>query len=97
MKMMESSQDRDKTLREKEKLLVRSNFSFFHSVFKRLVPQTCKNQSLFGKRLRVKSYLHFCYILIVNPLPANKSLALSKLKVYADYNCNVAQKVQIFL
>ena len=28
-----------------------SNFSFFHSVFKRLLPQTRKNQGLFGKGL----------------------------------------------
>ena len=30
-----------------------SNFSFSHSVFKRLVLQTRKNQGLFGKGLRV--------------------------------------------
>ena len=35
----------------KEKLLVMSNFSFSHSVFKRLVLQTLKNQGLFGKEL----------------------------------------------
>ena len=34
-----------------EKLLVTSNFSFSHSVFKRYVLQTCKNQGLFGKGL----------------------------------------------
>ena len=51
MKMAESSPNREKTLREKEKLLVRSNFSFSHSVFKRLVLQTRKNQGLFGKGL----------------------------------------------
>ena len=33
---------------EKEKLLVTSNFSFSHSVFKRLVLQTRKNKGLFG-------------------------------------------------
>ena len=38
---------------EKEKLLVTSNFSFSHSVFKRLVQQTCKSQGLFGKGLKV--------------------------------------------
>ena len=38
-----------KTLWEEEKLLVMSNFSFSHSVFKRLVLQTRKNQGLFGK------------------------------------------------
>ena len=36
---------------EKEKLLVTSNFSFSHSVFKRLVQQTRKNKVLFGKGL----------------------------------------------
>ena len=41
-----------KTLREKEKLLMISNFSFSHSVFKRLVLQTSKNKSLSGKRLK---------------------------------------------
>ena len=40
-----------KTLREKEKVLVTSNFSFSHSVFKSLVQQTRKNQGLFGKGL----------------------------------------------
>ena len=33
------------------KLLVTSNFSFSHSVFKRIVLQTRKNQGLFGKGL----------------------------------------------
>ena len=37
MKMEESSSNGWKTLWEKEKLLVTSNFSFSHSVFKRLV------------------------------------------------------------
>ena len=40
-----------KTLWEKEKLLVTSNFSFSHSVFKRLVQKTRKKQGLFGKGL----------------------------------------------
>ena len=51
MKMGESSQNGKKTLWEKEKLLVTSNFSFSHSVFKRPVLQTRKNQGLFGKGL----------------------------------------------
>ena len=38
-------------MQEKEKLLITSNFSFSHSVFKRLVLQTRKNQELFGKKL----------------------------------------------
>ena len=40
----------------KKKLLVMSNFSFFLSVFKRLVLQTRKDQGLFGKLSR---YLDF--------------------------------------
>ena len=52
MKMAESSQDVEKTLWEKKKLLVTSNFSFSHCVFKRLVLQTHKNQGLFGKELK---------------------------------------------
>ena len=36
---------------EKEQLLVTSDFSFSHSVFRRLVQLTCKNQGLFGKGL----------------------------------------------
>ena len=47
--MVESSQNWLKTLWEKEKLLVTSNFSFFPSVFKRLVQQTHKNKGLFGE------------------------------------------------
>ena len=49
--MSESSSNGWKTLLEKEKLLVPSNFSFSHSVFKGLVLQTRKNQGLFGKGL----------------------------------------------
>ena len=30
---------------------ITSNFSFFHSIFKTLVLQTCKNQGFFGKGL----------------------------------------------
>ena len=37
---------------KKEKLLAPSNFSFSHSVFKRLLLQTRKNQGLFGKMLK---------------------------------------------
>ena len=40
-----------KTVCEKEKLLVMSNFSFSHTVFKRLVLQTHENQGLLGKGL----------------------------------------------
>ena len=39
----------EKTLWEKEKLLVTSNFSVSHCVFERFALQTHKNQGLFGK------------------------------------------------
>ena len=51
MKMAESSPNRWKIQWEKEKLLIMSNLSFFYSVLKKLVLQTCKNQVLFGKGL----------------------------------------------
>ena len=51
IRMEKGSLKRYKILWEKEKLLVTSNFSFSHSVFKRLVLQTPKNQGLFGKGL----------------------------------------------
>ena len=47
--MAESYPNGLKTVWEEEKLLVTSNFSFSHSVFKRLVQQTRKNQDLFEK------------------------------------------------
>ena len=50
--MADSSLQGQKTLWEKEKLLIMSNFFFSHSVFKSLVLQTCKNQGLFGKGLK---------------------------------------------
>ena len=49
--MEETSLNGLKTLWEKEKLLVTSNFSFFLRVFKRLVLQTRENQGLFWKGL----------------------------------------------
>ena len=49
--MAESYPKALKTLWEKEKSLVTSNLSFSHSVFKGLVPQTCKSRGLFGKGL----------------------------------------------
>ena len=52
MNMTKSFQKGYKTLWEKEKLLVTSNFSFSHSVFKRHILYTRKNQDLFGKGLR---------------------------------------------
>ena len=52
MKIAESSSVGYKTLWEKEKLLVTSNFSFSYCVFKGHAMQTGKNQGLFGRGLR---------------------------------------------
>ena len=50
--MAGSSPEELKTLWEKEKLLVMHNFSFSHSLSKRLVLQTRENQGLFGKGIK---------------------------------------------
>ena len=50
-KMAESCPKGQKTLWEKEILLVTSNFSFSHSVFKRLVSQERQKVSLYGNGL----------------------------------------------
>ena len=59
--MAESYQKGLKTLWEKEKLLVTSNFFFSHSVFKRFVLQTRKNQVLFGKGLTLFWYMYIIW------------------------------------
>ena len=55
--MAECSVNGLKTLCVKEKLPVTINFSFSHSVFKRLVLQTRENQGLFAKWLNFKMYI----------------------------------------
>ena len=55
--MADNFLDGKKTLREKEKLLVVSNFSFSHSVFKRRVLQSRKKRGLFGKGLKGRATL----------------------------------------
>ena len=82
MKMVESSPKGQITLREKEKLLIMSNFSFSHSVFKTILLQTCKNKGLFGKRM----------------LPANSTSATtgvafdqySTIKIWAMFTINTS-------
>ena len=60
--MSESFPKEYKTQREKEKLLVPSNFSFSHSVFERLAMQTHKIKGLLGN---VLCDLHFRFYLII--------------------------------
>ena len=59
--MAESSPNGYKTLWEKEKLLVTSNFSFSHSVFIRLILKTRKSKGLFGKGLKQEYSLSIYY------------------------------------
>ena len=56
-KMAQSYPNEQKTLWEKEKLLVTSNFSFSHSVFKRLVSQGRQKVSLCGNGLNYSFYI----------------------------------------
>ena len=61
-KMTQSASNQYKTLWEKEKLLVMSNFSFSHSVFKRTcTAEDTQNQGLFGKGLRHKYIVSMTY------------------------------------
>ena len=62
-----------------------SNFSFSHSVFKRLVLQTSKSQGLFEKRLKAHIISYF------NFLPNDKFLDFSKVKAFADDKMNEAE------
>ena len=55
-----------KTLWQKEKLLVLSNFSFCHNVFKSCLLQMLKNASSCGKRLNNKSFIMFFLTLIIS-------------------------------
>ena len=72
MKMAEKSPKEKKTLWEKEKLLVMSNFSFSHSVFKRLVLQTRKNQGLFGKGKNCSLSSIMAFAMLLSKLPVTE-------------------------
>ena len=76
MKMVKSYPNGYKTQWEKEKFLIMRNFSFSHSVFKRLVLQTRKNQGLFGKGLNNDVYYKI-YL----------SKGIKKLECYIQLKC----------
>ena len=57
MKMAKGSPKGKKTLWEKEKLLITSNFPYTHNVFKRHILQTGKNKGLFGKGLNCQQQM----------------------------------------
>ena len=69
-------------------MLVKSNFYFSHSVFKRLVLQTCKSQGLFGKGLRRNSiYLIFLFLLHsgLNQCNTVKEVLLNVKRIVKNY------------
>ena len=66
------------TLWEKEKLLVKSNFSFSHNVFKSCFLLMRRIEYLWSKGLKTLGVEQF------KSLPDDKFLALSKLKAFAD-------------
>ena len=86
--MAESYPNGLKTLREKEKLLVMSNFSFSHSGFKRHVLQIRKNQGLFGKGI-VQSHNNFMYHIL-------QELNLYSLPVFSTFPQNVFYLINPF-
>ena len=78
---------------EKDKLLITSNFSFSHSVLKRLVSQGHQKVSLCGNGLKrafavkvkmADEHSNIMISLVLNPLPDDKILDWSKLKETAD-------------
>ena len=75
--MAESSQNRQKTPWEKEKLLDTSNFSFSHSVFKRLVSQGGQKLLLCGNGLNVRKKVIFTFPLVEKYYGINKEKLLS--------------------
>ena len=98
--MAESSPKEKKTLWEKEKLLIMSDFSLSHSVFKRLVQQTRKNQGLVGKGLTIvcvtKPLSNTCMSKFLTLKP-HKEKAFEKhwkkLKMQATSNFSLSQNV----
>ena len=78
-----------KTLWEKEKLLVMSNFFFPHNVFKSCLLLICQNEDLWSKGLNyMESEDYMC-----NSLSNDRKLVLAKLtklKTFADDKFNVA-------
>ena len=96
MKMAENFPKGLKTLWEKEKLLVTSNFSFSRSVFKRLVLQTRKNQGLFGKGLSARPHSNMCidWPISVRRIKINKLIDLRS-KTHSDYSSFIISLISI--
>ena len=82
MKIAESSLNGQKTLCVMEKMFVTSNFSFSHSVFKRLASQGCQKVSLCVNGLNCIFKALAEYL----PFPKQQILNSSRQKQFADNN-----------
>ena len=91
MKMTESFQKGRKHCRENEKLLVTTNFSFSHSVFKRMYIRHIKTRVYFGKGLRAQITCAEQYHL--NFLSSDKIFYLTKMKGCADEKSKATQNL----
>ena len=86
--MAESCQNGSKILWEKEKLLVTSNFSFSHSVFKRLILQTHKKPGLVWEWVNYPS----C-VLMINPLEmlaSKKIMSIRKKNIISAFSNTIS-------
>ena len=88
---------------KKEKLLLTSNFSFSHSVFKRLVLQTRKKIGLFGKGLTLNPLLHrysFQHInnrQLLKTLWEKKKFLVTSSFFFSNYVFSPIRKLYLFL
>ena len=85
MKMMESFFERVENSVGKGELLVTSNFSFSHSVSRRLVLQARKIKGLFGKGL-MPIFTEHC------PILNSKSLKFQKYHISHKYEAGLSTK-----
>ena len=105
--MAESYTDGLKTLWEKEKLLVTSNFSFSHSIFKRLVAQgrqkvpLCGNGLMACVRTRKENGVYFVNWFLLDNVsrsyfsPCDKKVDFFILKALANNNFCVTQRIEL--
>ena len=90
MKMVESSPKVSKTLwGKKEKLLVTSNFSFSHRVFKSLVPQTRKHNGLSGKGLNKNTVGKKEKLLVTSNFSFFPTAFVTLLEIFPPFSSNL--------
>ena len=77
-------------------MVVMSNFSFSHNVFKNCLLLMCQNEYLWSKGLTHFNiyFVNSWYLLFFNPIPNDKILNQSKLKAFADSKMNLTKKLK---